>query len=121
MTGENPPPIKWSYPKEGCSNFVDTYAIFADAPNVDLDHKILNQVLSPEAQAATAEKNANSVTNMDAVPLLSEKTKRLYPYDDIAGFFQKVGGHYQTPPQEPGGEFQTLDQVLKGWEQFLKA
>jgi spermidine/putrescine-binding protein len=121
MTGENSQPIKWSYPKEGTTNFVDTYAIFAGAPHVELDHAILNHVMSAEAQAAVAEKNATAVTNMDAVPLLSDKAKRLYPYDDIAGFFKKVGGHYQTPPLEGGGEFQTLDQVLKGWEQFLKA
>jgi len=121
MTGENSQSIKWSYPKEGTTNFVDTYAIFAGAPHVELDHAILNHVMSAEAQAAVAEKNATAVTNMDAVPLLSDKAKRLYPYDDIAGFFKKVGGHYQTPPLEGGGEFQTLDQVLKGWEQFLKA
>jgi len=121
MTGENPPPIKWSYPKEGTTNFVDTYVIFVDAPNVEVDHQILNHVMSAEAQAATAEKIACAVTNMGAVPLLSEKTKKLYPYDDIASFFKNVGGHYQTPPLEAGGEYQTLDQVLKGWEEFLKA
>ena len=121
MTGENSPPIKWSYPKEGTCNFVDTYAIFADAPNLELDHQILNHVMSVEAQVASAEKNAAAVTNMDAVPLLTEKTRSLYPYDDIAGFFKNVGGHYQAPPLEEGGEFQSLDQILKGWEEFLKA
>jgi spermidine/putrescine-binding protein len=121
MTGENSPPIKWSYPKEGTCNFVDTFVIFADAPNLEIDHKILNHVMSVEAQVASAEKNASAVTNKDAVALLSAKTKALYPYDDIAGFFKKVGGHYQAPPLEAGSEFESLDQILKGWEEFLKA
>ena len=77
--------------------------------------------MSVEAQVASAEKNASAVTNMDAVPLLSAKTKALYPYDDIAGFFKKVGGHYRAPPLEADSEFESLDAVLKGWEEFLKA
>lgn len=120
-TGEGSPPIKWSYPKEGTTNFVDTFAIYADAPNMELDHKILNQVLSPEGQLANAEKNSAAVTNMDAVRLLSEKAKKIYPYDDIASFFEKTGGPTKMFPVKEGGEYQTYDQLLKGWEDFLKA
>jgi hypothetical protein len=82
---------------------------------------ILNHVMSAEAQAVNAKKNSAAVTNTEAVSLLDAKTKALYPYDDIAGFFKKVGGHYQAPPLEDGGEFQSLNQILKGWEEFLKA
>lgn len=120
-TGEGSPPIKWSYPKEGTTNFVDTFAIYADAPNMELDHKILNQVMSPEAQASNAEKNAAGATNIDAIPMLSEKAKQLYPYDDVAGFFENTGGPTKMFPLEEGGEYQTYDQLLEGWEEFLKA
>jgi spermidine/putrescine-binding protein len=122
-TGEDSPNIKWVYPKEGFVNFIDTYVIFRDAPNIELDHKILNHVMSAEAQAANAEINATAVANMDALPLLKEHTKSLYPYDDIGGFFAKAGGHTRMFPLEEGerGEFLTYDQILDGWEEFLKS
>lgn len=120
-TGESSPPIKWSYPKEGTTNFVDTFAIYADAPNMELDHRIMNQVLSVEAQVQNAEKNAAAVTNSDAVAKLTEKTKALYPYDDVGSFFQQTGGPTKMFPLEEGGEFLTYDQLLEGWEEFLKA
>jgi spermidine/putrescine-binding protein len=121
FTGKNPPPIKWCYPKEGTTNFVDTFAIFADAPHMELDHKILNNVMSADAQAACAAKNTTAVTNMDAVPLLSEKMRSLYPYDNIESYFQKCGGHYKMFPRKNAGEYLTYDQILQGWEEFLKA
>lgn len=120
-TGEGSPTIKWVYSDEGFVNFVDTYVIFADAPNMELDHKVLNQVMSAEAQAANAEKNATAVSNMDAVPMLSEKWRDLYPYDDIESFVARAGGHTQMFPLEAGGEFQTYEQLLAAWEDFLKA
>ena len=120
-TGENSPSIKWSYPIEGTPNFVDTYAIFADAPNLELDHKILNHIMSAEAQAANSELNACAVANMDAVPLLTDHTRSLYPYDDVEGFFVRAGGHMKMFPLEEGGEYLSYDQLLDYWEEFLKA
>jgi spermidine/putrescine-binding protein len=120
-TGEHSPPIKWAYPKEGTTNFVDTYAIFADAPHMEIDHQILNQVLSVEAQVQNAEKNAAAVTNMDAVAKLSAKAKGLYPYDDVASFFKETGGPTRMFPMDKGGQYLAYDELLKGWEQFLKA
>ena len=120
-TGEDSPPIKWSYPKEGTVGFVDTYAIFADAPHMEWDHKILNHVMSPEAQASNAELNAAAVTNMEAIALLTEGTRQLYPYDDIPSYFDKLGGPTQMFPLEEGGEYLSYDQLLEGWEEFLKA
>ena len=122
-TGEDSPTIKWAYPKEGTVNFVDTYAIFKDAPNIDLDHAILNHVMSKEAQAGNAEINATAVANKEALPLLSETARGFYPYDDVGSFFERAGGHTRMFPLEEGerGEFLTYDQVLDGWEEFLKA
>lgn len=119
-TGEDSPPIKWAYPKEGVVNFVDTYAIFADAPNIELDHKILNHVISAEAQAANAEMNACAVTNKNAVGLLTDTTRAFYPYDDVAGWFERAGGHYSMFPEDHA-EYLSYDQLLEYWEDFLKA
>ena len=120
-TGEDSPDIQISYPKEGFPNFIDTYAIFADAPNVEWDHKILNHVMSADAQAGNAEINSTAVTNMDALPLLSDNVRSMYPYDDIESFFKRAGGHMQMFPLEDGTPYQTYDQLLEGWEEFLKA
>jgi putative spermidine/putrescine transport system substrate-binding protein/spermidine/putrescine transport system substrate-binding protein len=120
-TGENSPTIKWSYPKEGYPNFVDSYLIVAEAPNLEWDHKILNHVLSAEAQAANAEKNATAVVNQDSVPMLSEAARKLYPYDDIQSFFEKAGGFGQMFPFKEGSEYESYDHILEGWERFLKA
>ena len=119
-TGEDSPPIKWAYPKEGVVNFVDTYAIFADAPNIELDHKILNHVISAEAQAANAEVNACAVTNKNAVSLLTDTTRAFYPYDDVPGWFERAGGHYSMFPEDDS-EYLSYDQLLEYWEDFLKA
>lgn len=120
-TGENSPTIKWVYPKEGYPNFVDSYLIVADAPNLEWDHKILNHVLSAEAQAANAVKNSTAVVNKNSVAMLSEDARKLYPYDDIPSFFEKAGGFGQMFPFKEGSEYESYDRILEGWEKFLKA
>lgn len=120
-TGENSPNIKWVYPVEGYPNFVDSYLIVTDAPNLEADHKILNHVISAKAQAVTSEKNATAVVNKDAVALLSDAQRNLYPYADIDSFFEKAGGFGQMFPFKEGSEYESYDNILKGWERFLKA
>ena len=68
-----------------------------------------------------AEINSTAVTNMDALPLLSDNVRSMYPYDDIESFFKRAGGHMQMFPLEDGTPYQTYDQLLEGWEEFLKA
>jgi len=119
--GENAPPIKWVIPKEGTLTFVDAWAMVADAPNPDQDYLILNQTLDPKAQAKTAAENLTAVTVADAVPLLSAKERDIYPYDDIDGYFAKAGGLFPFWPTEPVDGYMTYDDILEGWERFLKA
>ena len=120
-TGDKSPPIKWVYPKEGYPNFVDSYVIVADAPHMEEDHKILNHVISAKAQAAASKKNATAVVNKDAVALLSDAERKLYPYDDISSFFEKAGGFGQMFPFKAGSQYESYDNILKGWEKFMKA
>lgn len=119
--GENAPPIKWVIPKEGTLTFVDAWAMVADAPHSDKDYLILNQTLDPKAQARTAAENLTAVTVADAVPLLSPKERDIYPYDDIDGYFTKAGGLFPLWPIDPVEGYMTYDDILEGWERFLKA
>jgi spermidine/putrescine transport system substrate-binding protein len=119
--GPNAPPIKWVIPKEGTLTFVDCWSIVKDAPNMELNYKILNQSLAPAAQAKTAEENLTAVTVADAVPLLSETPRKIYPYDDIDGYFAKAGGLFPFWPIDPVEGYVTYDDVVLAWEEFLKA
>jgi hypothetical protein len=93
----------------------------ADAPNPDQDYLILNQTLDPTAQAKTAAENLTAVTVADAVPLLSPVERDIYPYDDIDGYFASAGGLFPFWPTESVDGYMTYDDILEGWERFLKA
>ena len=119
--GPDAPELKWDIPKEGTVSFVDCYGIITNAPNRELNHKILNHVLSPEAQVLTAELNATAVTVAAAVPMLSDGVREIYPYDDIGSYFERAGGLTEMYPLEPDGEYVTYDDVVAAWERFLRA
>ncbi len=119
--GEDAPKLDWVIPKEGALVFVDIFSMIRDAPHKDLNYKILNHTLSPEAQANTANLNLTAVTVEDAVPLLDELPRSLYHYEDIAGWFEKTGGPYPPWSTEQEGDFLNYDQILQGWERFLQA
>ena len=57
----------------------------------------------------------------DAVPLLSPKERDIYSYDDIEGYFARAGGLFPFWPTEPIEGYMTYDDILEGWERFLKA
>jgi spermidine/putrescine transport system substrate-binding protein len=119
--GDNAPTVKWVVPKEGCCTFVESYGIAVDAPHEDADYEIVNHVISPEGQAHAAEVNSIAVTVADAVPLLSDAVKNIYPYDDIPGYFARAGGVTPLYPLDSDGTHVTYDEVLKGWERFMAA
>ena len=108
-------------PAEGSLTFIGGYAMVADAPNKDLAYEILNQALSPEAQAKMSDTDSMAVTVAGAVPLMSEGMRDMYPYDDIENYFKRAGGIPPLYPFEPEGDLVTYDQMLDGWERFLRA
>ena len=113
--------LKWSIPEEGTLVFVDNLSIVKQAPNLDLSYKILNQSLSPEAQAQTANINSTGAVVAAALPLLDEVPKSLYPYDDIQGWFDAAGGITNLWPLDADGDRVTFDDVTRAWERFLSA
>jgi spermidine/putrescine transport system substrate-binding protein len=120
--GSGAPNLKWLTPREGCMVFVDCMALAAKAPNRDLAYKLLDASISAEGQAKAAEDNLTGVTVSNAVPLLSEKARSIYPYDDIRGFFAPAGGGtYPLWPLEEDGVHVTFDGIQDAWEKFLQA
>ena len=114
--------LKWTEPKEGVWAFVDCYAMATDAPNKDANYLLLNQALSPKGQAHAANINTTACTVKDAVPLLDEQARAIYPYDDLTNAFARSGGQmYPLYPTKPDGKHATFDDILSAWEDFLKA
>lgn len=114
--------LKWVEPKEGVWVFVDCYAMAKDAPNQDANYLLLNQAISPAGQANAANINMTACTVKDAVPMLSQQARAIYPYDNLASAFAKSGGRmYPLYPTEPDGKHATFDDILGAWEDFLKA
>ena len=113
--------LKWVMPEEGGLVFVDNLSIVPGAPEMDAAYEVLNQSLTPEAQAHTANLNSTGAVVRDAVPMIDEATKALYPYDDIAGWFESAGGITQLWPTQPDGDNVTFDDVTRAWERFLSA
>jgi len=113
--------LKWVIPKEGALVFVDNLSIVPGAPQMDLAYSILNQSLTPEAQAHNANINSTGAVVKDAVPMIDEKIRALYPYDDIGGWFEAAGGITQLWPTDSDGSHVTFDDVTRAWERFLSA
>lgn len=113
--------LKWLIPKEGALVFVDNLSIVPGAPEEDLAYAAINQSLSAEAQATCSNLNATGAVVKDAVPMIDEKIRSLYPYDDIGGWFEAAGGITQLWPTNPDGEHVTFADVTAAWERFLSA
>ena len=62
-----------------------------------------------------------AVTVADAVPLLDEAPRALYPYDDIADWFELSGGPFPGWPIEPPKGIMSFDDIIEGWERFVSA
>jgi len=114
--------LEWVNPKEGTHTFSDCLAMVKDAPHKAEAYLLIDNGCSGAAQAHVANANATGVTVRDAVPLLNEEARGLYPYDDIKGFFANSGGGpFPIWPLEKEGDFVTFDDVLNGWEKLMKA
>lgn len=112
--------IDYVYPKEGTLGFFDEACIPTDAPDLDVVYGLIDHLISVEGQVPVAAKISQGVVNPDAVPLLSETDRNLYPYDDIEGFASKAV-MFPFPPTESDGVHATYDEWLEEYERLLKA
>ncbi|MDZ4736748.1 MAG: extracellular solute-binding protein [Rhodospirillaceae bacterium] len=111
--------IEYTIPKEGTGMFMDCLCIPKDCPNLDLTYAMIDHIVSAEPQRMFAEEQSAGITNLEAVPLLSEGLAATYPYDDLDGFMQRARLQ-PVPPTEPG-EFATYDDFLNEYQRLQKA
>ncbi len=107
-------------PEEGVMTFMDTLAIPKGAPNRDLAYKLLGQSISPEGQKHIADTLTQAVITKAALPMIDEKNKQIYQYDNLPALFQRARFH-QFWPLEAEGDFVTHEQVMEEYQRFLKA
>lgn len=121
-SGDKGVKLEWTVPQEGTWTLVDCLALITDSPHEDAAYDLMNHGLSGEAQAHVANINTTGVTVEPAVPLLDDRARSMYPYDDIPAFFESTGGGpFPLWPLDPEGDYVTFDDVLDEWERFLKA
>lgn len=81
------PDIKSVFPTERTTGFVELYSIPADADNRNGALAFINAMLDPANNAAANEALHQATPINDAVPMMSDENKSLYPYDDLDAFF----------------------------------
>ena len=113
--------LKYTHPAPGDFTFVDSYCLVKDAPNVDTAYAFMNHMLSPEAQAVAMDDMDSATVNLEAIPLLDEATRALFPYDNLDEIF-KIAPVWGFPPLEDQGDgIVTYNGWLEAWEQVRAA
>ena len=112
--------IRFTHPKEGDFAWTDSWCICKDAPNEATAYAFVDRMISPEAQAIVAKNLASGTVNEAAIELMDEKTRSIYPYENLESVFEKAP-NFDIPPREPEGGLTTLDDWNKAWERFRAA
>jgi spermidine/putrescine transport system substrate-binding protein len=112
--------LDYVIPEEGAMVFMDTVAIPTGAPNRDAAYKAIGQCVSPEGQKQIADALTQAIITKTAVPLVDEKNKQIYQYDNLESLFQKAR-FYPFWPIEPEGDFVTHEQSQEEYQRFLRA
>jgi hypothetical protein len=81
---------------------------------------MLSQSISAEGQKHIADTLTQAVITEAAVPLVYERNRSIYHYDDLDALFEKAR-FYPFWPLEPEGDFVTHDQTQEEYQRFLKA
>jgi spermidine/putrescine transport system substrate-binding protein len=107
-------------PEEGVMVFMDTLAIPKGAPHLDLAYKMLGQCISAAGQKQIADALTQAVITKAALPMIADKNKKIYHYDNLQSEFEKAR-FYPFWPLEPQGDFVTHEQVQEDYQRVLKA
>jgi putative spermidine/putrescine transport system substrate-binding protein/spermidine/putrescine transport system substrate-binding protein len=113
--------LRYTHPAPGDFTFVDSYCLVKDAPNVDTAYAFMDHMLSPEAQAIAMDDMDSATVNEQAIPLLDEATRALFPYDNLDEIFE-IAPVWGFPPLEDQGDgIVTYNGWLETWERVRSA
>ena len=112
--------LDYVIPEEGAMVFMDTLAIPTGAPNLELAYKLIGQCISAEGQKQIADALTQAIITKAAVPLVDERNREIYQYDNLENLFQKAR-FYPFWPIEPEGDFVTHEQSQEEYQRFLRA
>jgi spermidine/putrescine transport system substrate-binding protein len=115
--GKGDKTVAHTIPQEGAAAFVDGYMIPPDATDLDTVYAWINETLTPEVQAQTAEFLVQGAVTPAAVPLMSAETAALYPYDQIDDILTKQAPLEAIPVNAPSG-YVSWDEWNKIWTAF---
>ena len=111
--------LAYTYPKEGCFAFIDSYVIPKSAPNPDLAYAMANHMLTLPAQIELTKKNY-AVATEEAIKALTGPVATMYPYGDMATF-QKLARFFPMAPGETTAEVAGWPDWLAAWQEVLAA
>ena len=115
--GKGDKTVAHTVPQEGAAAFTDGYMIPPDAPEMDTVYAWINQALTPEVQAQTAEFLVQGAVTPAAVPLMSPETAALYPYDQIDDVLTNQAPLEAIPVDAPSG-YVSWEEWNKIWTAF---
>jgi len=111
--------LAYTYPKEGCFGFIDSYVIPKSAPHPDLSHAMANHMLTVPAQIELT-KNNYAVLTEEAIAALTGPAATMYPYKNMASF-QEHCHFFPMAPQESTAEVAGWPDWLAAWQEVLAA
>jgi len=85
------PDIVTVFPEEGTFSFVEVYSIPCGADNREGALAFVNAMLDPATNAAINDAFGQATTVQDAIALMSDANRDLYPYDSLDTFFADNG------------------------------
>jgi spermidine/putrescine transport system substrate-binding protein len=103
-------------PREGAIGWVDAIFIPPDADNRATALAWCQLLLEGEVAAKMYGSFAGGATTTKVVPLLDQKTRKLFPYDDLRGLFDKLWKPRGFPRGE--SEFVTADEAVAAWQEI---
>jgi spermidine/putrescine-binding protein len=112
--------LDYVIPEEGAMVFMDTIAIPKGAPHRELAYKALNQCISAAGQKQIADALTQAIVSKAAIPMVDDKNKQIYQYDNLPKLFEKAR-FYPFWPIKSEGDFVTHEQSQEEYQRFLKA
>ena len=109
-------PMDYIVPSEGSASFTDAWAIPPGSGSRDAAHAWINHTLEPDAQAYVAKSLSAGAVQERAVASLEKDVRALYPYKDLAGWFERAP-LFDLPPDDEEG---ILDYAawIDNWARF---